>query len=106
MSSRSGKKQRPAAPRRSGGSRLFKLVIAGVAVYFGISIISLQNEVQKRQMEYDALFDKCTEQEMANKELEMRISEGDDEDYIVRTARERLDYVYPYEKVFINVSGS
>ena len=43
---------------------------------------------------------------MCIRDRELQLSKGDDMDYIERTARERLDFVYPYETVYINASGS
>lgn len=45
-------------------------------------------------------------QRLENKELERQIAAGIDEEYITRVARDKLDYVYPDEKVFIDISGN
>ncbi len=92
--------------RRPSGNRLFRLAVVGFAVYAGISILNLQTEVARSRQELSELTDMADRQAKANLELEMQIGEGDDENYIIRQARKELDYVFPYEKVFINTSGS
>lgn len=92
--------------RRPLGSLLFRLAVAGFAVYAGVSILNLQTEVARSRQELSELTEMADRQAKANLELEMQIGEGDDENYIIRQARKELDYVFPYEKVFINTSGS
>ena len=46
------------------------------------------------------------EQRIANKELERMLSDGTEEEYIERIAREKLGYAYPEEQVLIDISGS
>lgn len=92
--------------RLSAGGKLYRLAVIVFAVYSGVSIIQLQADVQQRKQELDELMVKCDAQRIENKELELQLGRGDDEDYIIRTARERLNFVYPYETVYINVSGS
>ena len=99
-------KEKKVKARRSQGSKLFRLAVIGFAVYSGVSIVSLQTQVQRRRQELNEYDQLCYEQYLANKELELQISVGNDPEYIERTARERLDYVYPYETVYINASGS
>ncbi|MCI8622222.1 MAG: hypothetical protein HFG26_01000 [Provencibacterium sp.] len=99
-------KQKKAKAKKRPGNRLVRLGVVIFAVYSGFTILQLQADVRARRTELAELQQKCEQQRIENKELELRLSAGDDADYIVRTARERLDFVYPYEKVFINASGS
>lgn len=99
-------KQKKARTKKHGGSFLLRLAIVCFACWSAVSILQLQADVRTRRAELGELQRKCERQRIENKELELRLSAGDNADYIVRTARERLDFVYPYEKVFINASGS
>lgn len=99
-------KQANGKRRRPSGSMLLRMAVIAFAVYAGVSILNLQTEVASSRQELEDLMEQSERQAKANLELEMQISEGDDEDYIVRQARKELDFVYPYEKVFINASGS
>ena len=100
------KSRQPRIKKHNSGSKLFRLAVVVIAVYSAVSILRLQAEVRQRRAELEEIMLKCEEQRLVNKDMELLISEGDNEDYIERTARERLDYVYPYETIFINASGS
>lgn len=99
-------KRKKVRVKRRSGSSIVRLGVIAFAVYSAFTILQLQADVRTRRQELSDLQRKCEQQRIENKELELRLSAGDDADYIVRTARERLDFVYPYEKVFINASGS
>lgn len=43
---------------------------------------------------------------IANKELERILSDGTEEEYIERIAREQLGFAYPEEQVLVDISGS
>ena len=46
------------------------------------------------------------EQRIANKELERILSDGAEEEYIERIAREQLGFAYPEEQVLVDISVS
>ena len=48
----------------------------------------------------------CEDQRIANKDIERLIVMGEDEEYVERIAREKLDYGYPNEHVYVDVSGN
>lgn len=92
--------------RQLGGNKVFRLAMVVFAVYAGVTIVQLQVDVRQRQRELSDVQQKCEQQRIQNKELELQLSRGDDADYIERTARERLNFVHPYEKVYINAAGN
>ena len=53
-----------------------------------------------------ALEQQNEEQRIANKELERILSDGTEEEYIERIAREQLGFAYPEEQVLVDISGS
>ncbi len=82
-------------------------LIAVVIMFLVMGIAVLQSYVSigEKQKEYDELVEQYNVQLMQNAELTALLEESDDE-YIERVARERLDLVYPGERVFINSSGN
>lgn len=100
------KKPRESVKRKTPTNKMFRLAVVAFAVYAGVSIVQLQLDVRQRQQELSSVVQKCEMQRKANKEVELQLSRGDDANYIERTARERLDFVYPYEKVYINAAGN
>ncbi len=86
----------------------FNLGILAAAIVFLIMCIAvLQSYVSigDKQKEYDELVERYNAQLLENDELNALLEESDDE-YIERVAREKLDMVYPGERVFINSAGN
>jgi cell division protein FtsB len=74
--------------------------------YAAVLLIDLQVTLASRKQELAELQQKYEEKRIANKELELQLQQGMDEEYVERIAREKLDYVAPDEKVYIDISGS
>ena len=84
------------------------LGLLAAAIMFLIMFIAVFQSfasINEKQEEYDILFEQNNEQMYQNAELKALLEESDDE-YIERVAREKLDMVYPGERVFINSSGN
>ena len=82
----------------------YKLLTVAFMTYGCISIISSQMQIANRRAELEALQNECEVQRIANKELERMVSLGDDDEYLERIAREKLDFAYPDERIFIDSS--
>ncbi len=82
-------------------------LVAVVIVFLLMSITVIQSyaSIADKRAEYDELVEKYNEQLLQNEEIAALLEESDDE-YIERVAREKLDMVYPGERVFINSSGN
>lgn len=82
-------------------------LVAVVIVFLlmGITVIQSYASIADKRAEYDELVEKYNEQLLQNEEIAALLEESDDE-YIERVAREKLDMVYPGERVFINSSGN
>jgi len=74
--------------------------------YAAVLLIDLQVTLASRKQELAELQQQYEEKRIANKELELQLQQGMDEEYVERIAREKLDYVAPDEKVYIDISGS
>lgn len=84
---------------------LLRILVIGFACYAVFAMVGLQVEIGKRQREIKELEDKCTQQEIDNKEIERLLAEGNNEEYIERVARDKLDFSYPNERILVDVSG-
>lgn len=93
-----------ATKKRTG--LLVKLVFLALAVYVVISFVQLQVELSAKQEKLAQLEAQYAQQLLTNEELQGVLALGEDEEYYERMARERLNYAYPDEQVFIDVSGS
>lgn len=85
---------------------IIKLVFLCLAVYMVFSFIQLQVELASKQEKLAALEAEYEQQILKNEELQGVLDLGADEEYYERMARERLNYAYPDEQVFIDISGS
>lgn len=84
---------------------LFKLAVAGAAVYLVVSFVGGQLKVAEKQRELEEVNARLELQQEKNEELQ-RLMESDDEDaYVERVAREKLGYARPRERVFVDLTG-
>ncbi len=86
----------------------FNLGLIAAAIVFlimGIAVLQSYISIGDKQDEYDRIVEQYNDQLLQNAELNALLEESDDE-YIERVAREKLDMVYPGERVFINSSGN
>lgn len=87
-------------------NRLFGIAVGALVVYLAISSMVLYVDITSYQNKLDDLTRQCEEQEIENQQLDARIEEGADYDYVIRTAREKLGLIFPEEQVFYNASGN
>lgn len=87
-------------------SFVFRLCIFAFVVYAAVMLVDMQVTLADRNQELEQLALSYETQRLENKELERRLAAGVDDDYIERIARDELDYVYPDERVYIDISGS
>ncbi|MEG1993966.1 MAG: septum formation initiator family protein [Oscillospiraceae bacterium] len=85
---------------------VLKLAIFCFCIYVSVSIIQLQMDISRKEKELDEvnarIEAKIEENEIYNHQLKTQ----NDEDYIEHTAKEKLGYGYPDERVYFDVSGN
>ncbi|MBQ5321493.1 MAG: septum formation initiator family protein [Oscillospiraceae bacterium] len=81
---------------------LVLLIFAGYIIY---SIFSTQIDIANKKAELAKLSAQVQEVELSNEEMQGLLDSCDTEAYIERIAREKLDYVYPGERVYVDRSG-
>lgn len=97
------KPEKTTKPRKSV---FFRLGIAVFAVYAVVTLLDMQISLAERREEAAILQEQLETQRVENKELERQLAAGTDEEYVEKAARDQLDYAYPDEQVFIDISGS
>ena len=85
---------------------MFRLSTLLFTLYVVFSLVQIQGEIQESRELLAQLEQQNEEQRIANKELERILSDGTQEEYIERIAREKLGFAYPEEQVLIDISGS
>ena len=83
-----------------------RLAVVAFGVYTIATLVTQQIEIRVQKAYLENIQQQCEAQEMENLEVERLLSQGDDESYVEKVARDKLDYAYPDEKVFVDASGS
>lgn len=85
--------------------RLRKNRIAGLALiaftlYVFISLAFINHDIKAKQEESTQLEAAIEEKSIMNQEIQDRIEKGIDAEYIIKIAREQLNFVFPNERVY------
>ena len=79
-------------------------IFFGVFLFGIISITRSLNSISEKQKRIDELDEQIRLQQIANEEIDNQLK-GDMDELIERLAREKLDWVYPDEEIYINKAG-
>lgn len=82
-----------------------KILVAAFAVYAAFTLVSLQIQISAKREEQSALQAQIEEQSLRNAEIEALLNSEDNDEYIARIARDKLGYVSPGERVFVDISS-
>ena len=82
-----------------------KIFVAIFAVYAAFTLVSLQIQISAKREEQAALQAQIEEQSLRNGEIEALLNSEDNDEYIARIARDKLGYVSPGERVFVDISS-
>ncbi len=83
-----------------------KIFVAVFAIYAAYTLVSLQLQISAKKAEQEQLIEHFEMQQLKNAQLEDVINDGQNEEYIAKIAREDIDYVYPGEQVFVDISSN
>ncbi len=84
-------------------SGLAKTATAVFAVYAAFTLVSLQLQIAEE--EQALLQAQIEEQELRNAEIKALLESENSDDYVARIAREKLGYISPGERVFVDISS-
>lgn len=82
------------------------MAVVAFGVYTIATLVTQQIEIREQKAYLESIHQQCETQQMENLEVERLLSQGDDKSYVEKVARDKLDYAYPDEKVFVDASGS
>ena len=86
-------------------SGLAKTATAVFAVYAAFTLVSLQLQIAEKNEEQALLQAQIEEQELRNAEIKALLESENSDDYVARIAREKLGYISPGERVFVDISS-
>ena len=74
--------------------------------YIGYHFVTLQIHINEQKEALAQLQQLCAEKKISNEELNDILENGGEVEYIKKIARDKLNYVNPDERVFVDISGS
>ncbi len=86
-------------------SGLAKTATAVFAVYAAFTMVSLQLQIAEKKEEQARLRAQIEEQELRNAEIKALLESENSDEYVARIAREKLGYISPGERVFVDISS-
>jgi len=90
------------AKKKAKRSLIFKLAFAVFFIYVAVSFTVMQVDIARRRDSLEAVRTEVKEQTYINQELTNLLNSGENADYIMKIAREKLGLVLPDERVFID----
>lgn len=99
------KKPKKQKEKSSPAIKVLKFITTALVVLLIFAFIDGQMQVSRMQRELDAAMQQVNQQKESNDELRNLVNTGDQDAYIERVARERLGYVKPGERIFIDITG-
>ena len=82
-----------------------KMIVTVFAVYAAFTLVSLQIQIGAKREEQQALQKQIEEQGLRNAEIEALLNSEENDEYIARIARDKLGYISPGERVFVDISS-
>ena len=79
---------------------LIRLVLLAILVYMVFLLVHVRQQITATQAEIRTLTEEVADQIQTNTELTNAIENRDDPSFLKDVARERLDLVTPYDRVF------
>ena len=82
-----------------------KVLVVGFAGYATFAMVSLQMQISQKKEEQAQLQAQVEEQALRNAETKALLESDNSDEYVARIAREKLGYVSPGERVFVDISS-
>ena len=82
-----------------------KIFILAFSVYAAFTLVSLQLQIREKEKKMAMLKAAIEQQELENRQIQDVLDSPDDTEYIAEIAREKLGYIAPGERVFVDISS-
>lgn len=83
-------------------SRILKIAFLAFSVYVVVSFTVMQVDIANRREALADVQEQYQQQVYLNEELTNLLNSGENEDYIMKIAREKLGFAFPNERVIID----
>lgn len=96
-----------AEQKRKKKNHMVVVALVAFTIYVLVSLYFINVDIRERQQDTANLQEQIVKQQAENEELQEIVDKGEvDEDYIIRQAREKLNFVFPDERVFKDIVGN
>ena len=96
-----------AEQKRKKKNHMVVVALVAFTIYVLVSLYFINVDIRERQQDTANLQEQIVKQQAENEELQEIVDQGEvDEDYIIRQAREKLNFVFPDERVFKDIVGN
>lgn len=92
--------------RKKKRGTLLKVLLLVFAIYSAVTLISLQIQIDAKNKELSVLKNQIKQQTQKNGQIQSQLESELTDEQIARIAREKLGYVFPDERIYINVPGN
>lgn len=82
-----------------------KIFLLAFSVYAAFTMVSLQLQISAKEDEMAELQEQIESQKLENSMIQDILDSDDDTDYIAEIAREKLGYITPGQRVFVDISS-
>jgi len=83
-----------------------KIFVTAFSIYAAFTLISLQVKINAKKAEQEVLTGQAESQGLRNQELQNAIDGENKDKTIAQIAHDDLDYAYPGEQVFVDISSN
>lgn len=90
--------------RRKSHHLIFKLAVLVFVIAAVGKLVSLQVDIAQKKRELTTLETQKEQLSKENKDLQELLDSGMTDEYVEKIAREKLGYVSPHERVFVDVT--
>lgn len=90
------------AKRKNKKARIVRFAMLAFVIYVGVSLTFMQIDIKKRKESIAVMEAELKEQQYINQEIKNILDSGENSEYVMRIAREKLGLVFPDEKVYID----
>ena len=87
-------------------SLLLRVAIIAVFAYVMIVFVNQQITISQKKVQRDQLTGELSQQQIENEELKSLSESENIAAYVERIARETLNFVFPGEKIYVNIVGN
>ena len=88
--------------KKSKKIKILTVAFAAFFVYVAVSFVVMQVDISNRKEQLVSAQNELAEQKYINKEITSILNSGENTEYIMRIAREKLGLAFPNERIIID----